>query len=139
MYVRLYHKSADNQVAQIFPNRFRTDNFARGGEAIASAWPGDAFEFTMSAPFGTEIIQAIASPVAIRGDLAAPPATCGCVPISPSTPAETDFRHTTRRGAEEGLVVVPPSSPSPATRPPRCKRHHHSAPPAVQALAVDEW
>jgi len=103
MYVRLYHKSADNQVAQIFPNRFRTDNFVRGGEAILLPGPGDAFEFTMSAPFGIEIIQAIASPVQFS-DLEhyQPPADgSNFTPY----PGETDFRHSLRRGTK-GLVVT---------------------------------
>jgi hypothetical protein len=103
MYVRLYHKSADNQVAQIFPNRFRTDNFVRGGEAVRLPGPGDAFEFTMSAPFGTEIIQAIASPVQFS-DLEhyQPPVDGSNFTLYPG---ETDFRQSRRRGTK-GLVVT---------------------------------
>lgn len=102
VYVRLYHKSADNHISQIFPNRFRTDNFVRGGEAVLLPGPGDAFSFDMSAPFGTEIIIAVASPVQFS-DLEhyQPPADGASFT---TYAGETDLRHALRRGTK-GLVV----------------------------------
>ena len=63
VYVRLYHRSADHQVTQIFPNAGRKDNFLRGGETVTLPGPQDGFKFRMKEPFGTEIILAVASPV----------------------------------------------------------------------------
>ena len=63
VFVRLYHFSADKKLKQIFPNRKRTDNFIKGGEKVTFPAAGDTFAFKMGAPFGTEIILAVASPV----------------------------------------------------------------------------
>ena len=102
VYVRLYHKSADNHISQIFPNRFRTDNFVRGGQAVLLPGPEDGFSFDMGAPFGTEIIIAVASPVQFS-DLEnyQPPADGSSFT---TYTGETDLRHALRRGTK-GLVV----------------------------------
>jgi len=63
VFVRLYHLSAEKKLTQIFPNSGRTDNYLKGGEAVTLPGPGDGFKFRMKAPFGTEIILAVASPV----------------------------------------------------------------------------
>jgi len=60
-YVRLYLVSADNQVQQLFPNQWQRDNFVKGGQTVKIPGETADFQFRMAAPFGLEILKAVAS------------------------------------------------------------------------------
>jgi hypothetical protein len=60
-HVRIYYLSADHKVHQIFPNQFQTDGLVKKGEGMSVPGPKADFEFRMSAPFGNEILMAVAS------------------------------------------------------------------------------
>ncbi len=60
-HVRLYYTDANNQVYQIFPNQYRTDDRIRGGQVIAIPAPEDKFAFQVKPPFGVETVTALAS------------------------------------------------------------------------------
>ena len=48
---------------QIFPNRGRRANFIQANQKVELPGEGDGFSFTMTAPFGNEILKAVASTV----------------------------------------------------------------------------
>ena len=60
-YLRLYYKSAEGAMMQIFPNAGKTANFIKAGEEVQLPGAGDKFKFTMGEPFGSEILKAVAS------------------------------------------------------------------------------
>ena len=62
-HLRLYYLSADHAVHQIFPNQYQPDGFVKKGQTISLPGDGATFEFRMSAPFGNEILMAVASSV----------------------------------------------------------------------------
>jgi hypothetical protein len=62
-HLRLYYLSADHKVNQIFPNKFQQDGFVKKGQTVTLPAVGGTFEFRMSAPFGNEILMAVASSV----------------------------------------------------------------------------
>lgn len=100
VFVRLYHFSADRKLTQIFPNAGQTQNFVPGGREVTLPAPGDAFRFMMDAPFGTEIILAVASPVQFTD---ADNLKFAQGEIFKSFP-EADLRQAARRGIK-GLTV----------------------------------
>ncbi|OQY28731.1 MAG: hypothetical protein B6244_06110 [Candidatus Cloacimonetes bacterium 4572_55] len=60
-YLRLYHVSADMEVQLIFPNKWQQDNHIKAGQTVTIPANKDDFQFTMSKPYGMEIIKAVAS------------------------------------------------------------------------------
>ena len=62
-HLRLYYLSADHKVHQIFPNQFQTESLVKKGQAVTLPGAAGTFEFRMSAPFGNEILMAVASDV----------------------------------------------------------------------------
>jgi hypothetical protein len=62
-HLRLYYLSADHKVHQIFPNKFQTSGTVKKGEQITLPRAQGEFEFRMGAPFGNEILFAVASTV----------------------------------------------------------------------------
>lgn len=62
-HLRLYYLSADHQTHQIFPNKFQKDGFVKKGQTVTLPTQGATFEFKMGAPFGNEILMAVASSV----------------------------------------------------------------------------
>jgi len=60
-YVQLIYHDAEGRDFLIFPNRFRRDNFIKAGRVYQIPGPGDRFRFTVSPPFGTEVLKAFAS------------------------------------------------------------------------------
>ena len=62
-HLRLYYLSADHAVNQIFPNKFQPDGFVKRGQPVTLPGAAGTFEFRMSAPFGNEILMAVASSV----------------------------------------------------------------------------
>lgn len=60
-YVQLIYHDAEGRDFLIFPNRFRRDNFIKAGKVYQIPGPGDRFRFTVSPPFGTEVLKAFAS------------------------------------------------------------------------------
>lgn len=99
-FVRLYHFSADKKLTQIFPNAGHPDNFIQGGREVQLPDSGDSFRFRMGAPFGTEIILAVASPVQFTD---AENLRFAQGEVFKSFP-EADLRVATRRGTK-GLTV----------------------------------
>ena len=62
-YLRLYVINADQEVAQLFPNKWQTEHFIRAGETVQIPGPNAAFRLRMTEPFGREILKAVASSV----------------------------------------------------------------------------
>lgn len=62
-HLRLYYLSADHKVHQIFPNQFQTESLVKKGQPITLPGAAGTFEFRMSAPYGNEILLAVASDV----------------------------------------------------------------------------
>ena len=60
-YVRVYVINAEQQVQQLFPNKWQQDNFLKAGQAVPIPGPGAKFRFRMTKPFGTETLKAVAS------------------------------------------------------------------------------
>ncbi|RKY62610.1 MAG: hypothetical protein DRP95_01120, partial [Candidatus Latescibacterota bacterium] len=60
-YVQLIYHDAEGRDFLIFPNKFRRDNFVKAGKVYEIPGPGDRFRFTVSPPFGTEVLKAFAS------------------------------------------------------------------------------
>ncbi len=60
-YVQLIYHDAEGRDFLIFPKRFRRDNFIKAGKVYQIPGPGDRFRFTVSPPFGTEVLKAFAS------------------------------------------------------------------------------
>ena len=60
-YVQLIYHDAERRDFLIFPNKFRRDNFVKAGKVYQIPGPGDRFRFTVSPPFGTEVLKAFAS------------------------------------------------------------------------------
>lgn len=60
-YLRLYYKNAEGDVLQIFPNKGKKTNFITKNANVQIPSSGDGFRFTMGAPYGSEILKAVAS------------------------------------------------------------------------------
>lgn len=60
-FLRLYYTDANNQVVQIFPNRYRADGWIRGGQVVTIPSSEDRFAFQVKPPFGVEAVTALAS------------------------------------------------------------------------------
>lgn len=56
----LYHQ-ADGSAVMIFPNKVQTNNLVKAKEEVSIPKAGDSFLFRVSAPFGDEALQVIAS------------------------------------------------------------------------------
>ena len=60
-HLRLYYLSADHKVLQIFPNQYQSDGLVKKGQPVTLPGAGGKFDFKMGAPFGNEILMAVAS------------------------------------------------------------------------------
>jgi hypothetical protein len=60
-YLRLYVINAEQQVQQLFPNKWQPDNFIKAGQPVQIPGPGAKFRLRMSKPFGVETLKAVAS------------------------------------------------------------------------------
>ena len=60
-YLRLYYQNAEGDVLQIFPNKVKSTNLIKKGAPVVIPTAGDGFEFEMGAPYGSEILKAVAS------------------------------------------------------------------------------
>lgn len=60
-YLRLYYTDPNNETHQIFPNRYRTGSWVRGGSMVTIPAPEDRFVFRVKGPFGVGSVTAIAS------------------------------------------------------------------------------
>ena len=59
-YLYLFYRDADAKVSVLFPNRYQTNNFIKGGERVAVPQrQGDTFKITIGAPFGHELLKAV--------------------------------------------------------------------------------
>ena len=60
-YLKIYHIDVHGVAQLIWPNRFGGSGKIHAGEALTFPGPGDAFQFVLGRPYGTEYIKAIAS------------------------------------------------------------------------------
>jgi hypothetical protein len=60
-YLTLFDFSPEGKVRQIFPNRYREDNFIRAHRVYAIPGERDSFEFRVTPPPGEETIKAVAT------------------------------------------------------------------------------
>lgn len=60
-HLRLYNITAENRVLQIFPNKFQKDHFVKAGKPVTIGGIEAPYEFSLRAPFGNELIKAVAS------------------------------------------------------------------------------
>jgi hypothetical protein len=60
-YVKVYHIDVYGNTSLIFPNRFQSNNFIKGGEMQEIPREEDPFRFQLHEPFGTEFIKVVAS------------------------------------------------------------------------------
>jgi metacaspase-1 len=60
-YLRLYVINADQEVTQLFPNKWQQDHFIRGGEDVRIPGENARFRLRMTEPFGRETLKAVAS------------------------------------------------------------------------------
>ena len=60
-YVWVFDTGTSGQVAQVFPNRFESDNFARAGTALTIPRQGKDYRFVVSRPAGADLLTVIAS------------------------------------------------------------------------------
>jgi len=60
-YLTLFDFSPNGKVRQIFPNRYRRDNFIRAHKAYTIPGKRDSFEFRVTPPPGEETIKAVAT------------------------------------------------------------------------------
>ncbi|MFQ5835617.1 MAG: PEGA domain-containing protein [bacterium] len=60
-YLTLFDFTPDGKVRQIFPNRYRRDNFIRANKVYAIPGERDSFEFRVAPPPGEETIKAVAT------------------------------------------------------------------------------
>ncbi|MBP7951338.1 MAG: caspase family protein [Verrucomicrobiales bacterium] len=59
-FVRLYYLSAEHKVQQIFPNKFQQENRLKAGQTITIPGATADFDFTMTKPYGNEVLKAVA-------------------------------------------------------------------------------
>lgn len=60
-YLNLYNYTSDNKVALVFPNEYQRDSHIEAGKEYRIPDEHSAFDLKARAPFGGEIVQAIAS------------------------------------------------------------------------------
>ena len=60
-HLRLFYLGADHQTYQIFPNQHQPEAAVKKGETVRLGGPGGAFKLRAKAPFGNEILMAVAS------------------------------------------------------------------------------
>jgi hypothetical protein len=60
-YLTLFDFTPDGHVRQIFPNRYREDNFIKAHKVYAIPGERDSFEFRVTPPPGEETIKAVAT------------------------------------------------------------------------------
>ena len=60
-HLRLYNITAENRVLQIFPNKFQKDHFVKARKPVTIGGIEAPYEFSLRAPFGNELIKAVAS------------------------------------------------------------------------------
>jgi uncharacterized caspase-like protein len=60
-YLRLYHRDVEGNVQLIFPNPWQQDNRVKAKQPVAVPDAKASFQFTAAAPFGSEIVIAVAS------------------------------------------------------------------------------
>ena len=62
-WLNLFHVACDGSVQLIFPNRWHPDGFVRGGRGYAIPSEEMNFKFEISAPYGADMILAVATSV----------------------------------------------------------------------------
>jgi len=72
-YVYLLHADAEGNVSLLFPNKYQSNNQVKGGTHFTLPWAGAPFRFKARPPFGSEVVQALATaePVAALQAVAA--------------------------------------------------------------------
>lgn len=60
-YLYLIYHQADGQSALLFPNEAKSDNRVAGRQWVSVPAAGEEFRFRITAPFGTEVLQVIAT------------------------------------------------------------------------------
>lgn len=60
-HLRLFYLGADHQTVQIFPNQHQPEAAVKKGETVRLGGAGGAFKLRAKAPFGNEILMAVAS------------------------------------------------------------------------------
>jgi len=60
-YLTLFDSFSDGHVRQIFPNRYRQDNFIRAHKVYTVPGKRDSFKFRVTPPPGVETIKAVAT------------------------------------------------------------------------------
>ena len=60
-FVKAFHRSADNELQLIYPNKWDRDNFLAGNEVHPIGDVGYAFEYEISLPTGAELITVVAA------------------------------------------------------------------------------
>jgi len=62
-FLRIFYKDASDRIAQVFPNRARSDNRLAAAGRVRVPGPEDGFVFRVKEPFGIEGLLVIFSPV----------------------------------------------------------------------------
>jgi hypothetical protein len=60
-YVYLLHADAEGNVDLLFPNKFQASNQIKGGALFTLPWGGAPFRFKARPPFGSEVVEALAT------------------------------------------------------------------------------
>ncbi|MEK7475566.1 MAG: DUF4384 domain-containing protein [Candidatus Coatesbacteria bacterium] len=60
-YVYLFHADAEGNVDLLFPNKFQAANQIKGGALFTLPWAGATFKFRARPPFGSEVVEAVAT------------------------------------------------------------------------------
>ena len=66
-YLYLFHASADQSIARIFPNNFQQEARIQAGQVVQVPAAGAPFRFEASPPFGLETTFAIVTPAPLSG------------------------------------------------------------------------
>ena len=60
-YVTIFNVNARGETTVVFPNRFRAQNFVQAGSVLQVPGPGADFKLRVSAPYGVNLIKALAT------------------------------------------------------------------------------
>ena len=60
-YLYLFHRDAVGNVTMLFPNRLQKKNLVQKNEPVTVPAPGSIFQIRIDAPFGNELLKAVAS------------------------------------------------------------------------------
>ena len=60
-YVTIFNTDARGETTVVFPNRFRAQNFVQAGNILQVPGPGADFKLRVSAPYGANLIKALAT------------------------------------------------------------------------------